>query len=385
MRHGLIAGIVALAIAEAVAACSLCQGGGFGSRPSLRQEALQAKHVYYGTLSNPRINAANAGNAANSGATDFTVSQVVKSSSEARKAQQQITIPRFVPVNPKDPPKFVVFCDENNGQLDPYRGTPVKSEALIEYLRGATAIDAKDTTAILEFAGRHLDHIDADVASEAFLELARADDPAVLAAAKRMDPKRIRKLIDDPQTPVERLGLYAYLLGACGTPAEAEWIKTVLKQPGDRFRGAMSGLYAGLIMIAPAEGWVMLNAILADTKRPYNERSAALNAVRFYRNANPQANRVQILAGLKALLPQGDIADLAVEDLRRWQMWELSPEVTALFGVKSHDAPLMKRAILRYALSCPDQVSKQMVATVRTTQPDLVKEVEESLQYEKSP
>lgn len=385
MRHGLFAIAIAMMAAESLAACSICAGGGFGNRPSLRQEALQAKYVYFGTLSNPRLNAANAAGAANASATDFTVDQVVKSDSAARKAQKQFVIPRYVPVDGKTPPKYLVFCDENNGQLDCYRGIPVKSSALVEYLRGATAIDTKDTAKVLEFAGKHLDNPDADVAAEAFLELARADDPAVLAAAKRMDPKRIRKLIDDPQTPAERLGLFTYLLGACGTPAEAEWIKTVLRQPSDRFRGAMSGLYAGLIMIAPAEGWAILQATLADAKRTYPERAAALNALRFYRNANPQANRNQVVAGLKVLLPQEDIADMPIEDLRRWQIWDLTADVTALYGRKSHDAPLMKRAILRYALSCPEPPAKQFIATVRLQQAELVKEVEEGLQYEKKP
>src|SRR6267143_561547 len=109
MRHGLLALAFAIGVAESAAACSICQGGGFGSRPSLRQEALQARHVYYGTLSNPRLNAASAAGAANASATDFTVDQVVKSDSAARKAQKQFTIPRYVPVDAKTPPKYLVF------------------------------------------------------------------------------------------------------------------------------------------------------------------------------------------------------------------------------------------------------------------------------------
>jgi hypothetical protein len=385
MRLGLVILASFVFVFQQTAACSICQGGGFASRPSLRQEALQAKNVYFGTLSNPRLNPVGAAGAANASATDFTVDQVVKSDSAARKALKQFTIPRYVYVNPKDPAKYLVFCDEANGQLDPYRGTPVKSTALVEYLRGATAIDAKDTAKILDFASRHLDSTDADVASEAFLELARADDAAVLAAAKRMDPKRIRKMIDDPQTPSERLGLLAYLLGACGTPVEAEWIKSVLRQPSDRFRGALGGLYAGLIMIAPAEGWAILQATLADTRRPYPVRSAALNALQFHRNVNSTANHQQVLAGLKVLLPQEDIADRPIEFLRLWQMWDLTPDVISLYGRQSHDAPLMKQAIVRYSLTCPDPAAKQFVNMVRQQKPDLVKDVEEGLKYEKAP
>lgn len=384
MRCGWIAILTLAIVAKAALPCSLC-GGGIANRASLRQQALQAQNVYYGTLSNPRIDMASAAGAANASATDFTVDQVVKSSSAARKAQKQITIPKYVPVDAKTPPKFLLFCDENSGKLDPYYGTIVKSPALVDYVRGATAIDAKDTNKILAFAGKYLDHADADVAAEAFLELAKADDAAVLAVAKSLDSKVIRKLIDDPATPPERLGLYTYLLGACGTSADAAWLKSILEKPSDRFRESMSGLYAGLIMIAPDDGWAMVQKILSDKAQPFPRRAAALSAVRFFRNAHPLANRDRVLACLRVLLPQDDIADIPIEDLRRWKMWDVTAEVVSLYGLKSHDAPLMRRNIVRYCLSCPNEVAKKFITELRAIQPELVKEVEDGLQYEKAP
>jgi hypothetical protein len=72
-----------------------------------------------------------------------------------------------------------------------------------------------------------------------------------------------------------------------------------------------------------------------------------------------------------------------VENLRRWQMWELTPQVLDLYGKKGHDAPLMRRAILRYALSCPRPEASTFVSQRRRVEPDLVKDVEETLQFEK--
>jgi len=353
------------------------------NRPSLRQEALQAKHVYYGTMSNPRLNAVNPAGIANASATDFTVDQVVKAASANRKSQKQITIPRYIPVDAKEPPKYIVFCDEQDGKLDPYRGTPVKSAALIEYLKGATHVDSKDAAKILDFAGKFLDHTDPDVASEAYLEFARSNDADVLAAAKRLDRKRIRKLLDDPQTPIERLALFAYLMGACGSAADADHLRYLLQTPGDRYRGAMSGLYAGLIMLKPEDGWKTLLGTVSDPKKPFGERNAALTALRFYHNANPTGYRDRVLAGLKELLVQDDIADLAIEDLRRWQLWNLTDQVLELFDRKTHQAPLMRRSIVRYALCCPNSAAKAFIDRTRPVMPDLVKDVEESLEYER--
>jgi hypothetical protein len=372
---------IAALVGSWVQACSLCPG--LANRPSLRQEALQAKHVYYGTMSNPRLNAVNAAGLANASATDFTVDQVVKAASANRKSQKQITIPRYIPVDAKEPPKYIVFCDEQDGKLDPYRGTPVKSAALIEYLKGATNVDAKDAAKILDFAGKYLDHADPDVASEAYLEFARSNDADVLAAAKRLDRKRVRKLLDDPQTPIDRLALFAYLLGACGSADDAKHLRYLLQTPGDRHRGALSGLYAGLIMLKPEDGWTTLLAAVSDPKKPFGERNSALTALRFYHNANPTAYRDRVLAGLKELLTQDDIADLAIEDLRRWQLWALTDQVLELFDRPTHQAPLMRRTIVRYALCAPNPAAKEFIDRTRLKVPDLIKDVEESLEYER--
>jgi hypothetical protein len=373
--------MVGLLSATWTQACSLCSG--LPDRRSLRQEALQAKHIYVGTMSNPRLNAVNAAGIANASATDFTVDQVVKAASANRKAQKQITIPRYIPVDVKEPPRYIVFCDEQEGQLDPYRGTPAKSPALIDYLKGATQVDSKDTGKILDFAGKYLDHADPDVAFEAYLEFARSNDSDVLLAAKRLDHKKVRKLLDDPQTPADRLALFAYLLGACGTADDANHIRYLLQSPGDRYRGAISGLYAGLVMLKPEDGWKTLLATVSDDKKPFVERNAALTALRFYHNANPKAYQHRVLAGLKELLGQEDIADLAIEDLRRWQLWNLTGNVIELFHKPTHQAPLMRRSIIRYALCCPLPSAKSFIDKTRPGLPDLIKDVEESLEYEK--
>jgi len=74
---------------------------------------------------------------------------------------------------------------------------------------------------------------------------------------------------------------------------------------------------------------------------------------------------------------------MAIEDLRRWQWWELTPTVLAQYGKPTHAAPLMKRAIVRYALCCPQPVAAEFVKARRLAEPQLVETVEESLEFEK--
>ena len=54
-----------------------------------------------------------------------------------------------------------------------------------------------------------------------------------------------------------------------------------------------------------------------------------------------------------------------------------------LSGQKGFDAPLMQRALIRYALSCDDDACKQFAAARRRADPETVKDVEESLKFDK--
>jgi hypothetical protein len=379
-RHLLAAWACALMLAVPVArACSLCSGG--FNKQTLRQEAAQAKLVVYGTLSNPRLNAVNPAGVATGAATDLHVEQILKAH-PILTGRKVITLSRWLPVNPEAPPKFLVFCDIVNGQLDPYQGSPVKSPAVVEYLRGAMALAAADRAKQLEYFARFLGHADVDVATDAFLEFAKSTDAEVARAARQLEPASLRRLVADPQTPPERLSLFAYMLGACGRFADAELLGELLRRPDDRVRTSFGGILAGYVLLRPAEGWSLVRSILADPKRPFQERSGAVATLRFFQASHPET-RPQVLKGLALILPQGDMADLAVEDLRRWQWWDLTTEVLAQFDRKSHESPLVRRSIVRYALSCPRPEATQFIAAVRQREPEMVKDVEESLAFER--
>jgi hypothetical protein len=367
--------LVALAAPAFTYACSLCAGG--WNKQTWRQEAAQAKLILYGTLANPRLTAG-VGTAAG---TDLHIEQVIKSH-PFLAGRTTVTLPRWLPVDPKAPPKFLVFCDVFSDKLDPYLGSPVKTPAAVEYIKGAMALETADRLKQLAYFGRYLDHADADVAADAFLEFAKSADADVARAAKTLDPARVRKLLADPQTAPERLSLLAYLLGACGGPADADFLGRLLRQPDERVQAAYGGVLAGYIMLKPADGWPLAYAVLGDATRKYPERAAVVTTLRFFHGARPETRR-EVLRGMALILPQGDMADMAIEDLRQWQWWDLTADLLTQYGKKSHASPLVRRSIVRYSLVCPLPEARQFVARLRQTDAEMVKDVEESLQFEK--
>jgi hypothetical protein len=375
MRMQLRQALFVLVFATPIAhACTYCDPAN-QKLQTFRQEARNCKFVVIGSLTNPRL-------VGDSGFTDLTVEHVIKND-PALGNRTTLTLPRWTLIDPKKPPKMLVFFDVYEGKFDPFRGVTLRGTELRSYLRGALELDDRDRVKSLLYYFRHLESADPDVAGDAFLEFAKATDQEVGAVGPKLEPARLRKLLADPKTPAERLGLFAFLLGACGTKSDAETLAAMLNKTDERTSSAMGGILGGLIEIRPESGWKRANEILEDPKRSYQDKLAVLGTIRFFQAYRPTDYRKPVLAGMAAVIARGDLADMAIEDLRRWKWWDLTSDVLAQYGKPTHSAPLVKNAILRYALSCPEPKALAFVKELRATKPTWVREIEESLEFER--
>jgi hypothetical protein len=357
--------------------CSLCNNL---QAATIREEAAQsgARLILAGTLENPRLSASGAG------LTDLRITDVLRTD-DWLAGRKVVELPRYLAVSDaKNPPRFIVFCDLLKDRLDPYRGIPILRAESVEYVKKALALDPKDRAANLPFFFNYLENPDPEVASDAFLEFAKASDAELSRVGPKLSAAKLHAWLENPRTDPRRLGLYAVLLGACGGPADAKLLEAMLKDGAERSTNAYDGLLAGYIHLRPREGWELAMATLGS-KNSLQTKLGVLRTLRFYQAARPADCRVQILQAEGIVLRQADLADMAIEDLRRWKLWDLTPTVLACYGTKGYEAPIMQRAIVRYALSCQDREDAgRFVATLRKSSLDLVQEVEESLQFEKA-
>lgn len=366
--------VLVLLATSAARACTYCNPASANVQ-TYRQEARTSKFVVIGTLTNPRL-------VGEAGYTDLTIDHVIKSDPAIAKLKT-ITLNRWHPVDAKKPPHLLVFFDIYEGKFDPFRGVTLRGTESRDYLRGALELDDRDRVTSLVYYFRHLDSADPDVAGDAFLEFAKASDQEIGAVGPKLDPAKLRKLLADPKTPAERVGVFAFLLGACGAKADADTLAGMLSKSDERTATALSGILGGLIEIRPEPGWQKVLDLLEDPKRPYQDKLAALGTVRFFQVYKPVDFRKPILAAMATVVAQGDMADMATEDLRRWKWWDLTKHVLSQYGKQSHSAPLVKNSILRYALCCPGEEAAAFIKAVRSAEPAAVKEVEESLEFEK--
>lgn len=362
-------------------ACPFCGPG----RQTLTQEAAQAALIIFGTPSNPMFDPT----ATFQGTTDLEIESVVKDHPFI-SGKKKVTINRYLALDKASPKKYLVFCDVFKDKLDPYLGMPVEPDSQIaDYLKGALAVREKDPTTRLLYFFKYLDHPDLNLSDDAYQEFANADYKDFRPLAEKLDPDLIVKWLKDPNTPVSRFGLYGSMLGHCGKERHAQILREMLDDPEKRFSTGIDGMLAGYVHLSPKEGWEYLRGILSDAGRDFLLRYAGLRAARYFWEYRPDiVSGDTVVEALKQMLPQNDIADLVIEDLRKWKRWELTDTILALFDQNSHDAPIIRRAILRFALQAPAgkyPKAAEFVAAQRKRDLEWVKDVEELLQLETVP
>jgi hypothetical protein len=365
-----------VALAPQAPACSLC-GAALRQAPTFRQEAAleTARIILVGTAENPQLTTRT---------TDLRIVEVLRSD-PILKDKKVLSVKQYLPVSdPKNPPRFLVFCDIYKGELDPFRGVPLQRADSVEYVRQVLKLDPKDQTGNLLFFFRYLDNPDPEIARDAFLEFAKATDQEIARVARRLDPAKLRTWLKAPETPVERLSVYALLLGACGNDDDARFLKSMLDEASERTANAYDGFLAGYIHLRPREGWELTHSLLRDGRKPMLIRLAAARTLSYFHGAQPKESAGEVQKGLDAMIAQGELADIAIEDMRRWGIRNRTRDILGLYGKKGFDAPLMKRTLVRYALCCKDDpAARAFIEERRREDADLVKGVEEELQFEK--
>jgi hypothetical protein len=380
----LVPAVAALALtAGPVAACPFCTPTG----TTLTGEVAQADFILFGTLSNPQRDP-NDPTAFNKGSTDLSIEMVIKSH-DMVKDKKKITLPRYVPPDGKDY-KYLIFFNVVGGQLDPYRGESVPTDSkLPEYLRGAIDVRTKSTVERLEYFFKYLEDQDIVVSTDAYSEFGYADYKEVREVAPRLPAETLLKWLKDPNTRGSRLGLYGLLLGHSGKAEDAKAIRALLDDKERSYVSGLDGVVAGYIMLDPKAGWEYLLGIIKDQEKDFPVKYAALKTVRYFWEYRPDViPQKQSLDAMKILMDDPDIADMPIEDVRKWKLWDLTPLVLGYAKKESHNTtPITMRAILKFAIMASwvdpkNTAAAEYVAAARKKDPKRVQFLEEVLKDE---
>jgi hypothetical protein len=356
---------------------------------TLVKEVQSAKFVVYGLPSNPQIKRDADGR--ESSTTDLTIEEVIKPD-PFLKDKKRLVLPRYIPPSPAGQEKLIVFCDVINDQADTYLYLTTKDGALVKYLKEAIKLDENDIPKRLRFYFDYLDHFDTEISGDAYKEYAKADYPDVVKMIKQHGDAgmrtRLRDWFKDPNTPLFRYGLIGLMLGLCGDKSDGEVFLGLLNDPDKSMASGVDGILAGYILVDKENGWKYTKQLVMNAANDFSKRYAGLRAIRFLvETHHGHITQEELLSTVAILLEQGDIVDLAIEDLRKWKQWQFTDKIMGVRHKESHLAPIVQRTVLKYALACPQDKypsARQFVEEMKKTQPEKVKDALEILELEKS-
>ena len=210
----------------------------------------------------------------------------------------------------------------------------------------------------------YLEHQELLISNDAFGEFAAAPYSVIRPLQDRLPREKLREWIANPDTPVTRLALYGLLLGLCGTAEDAEVMKGRILDVNDDFRLGLEGIMSGYVVITGEEGLRVLedakmrrstytDANGAEKQLPFSETYAAVSTIRFLKRHEPDRVPLERLTqAMHLLLSRPELSDLIIMDLARWKDWSVQERLMAMFDEEEFQIPSIKRAIVRYMLSC---------------------------------
>jgi len=387
----------------AAQACPFCSAQG----TTFSGEVSTAHFIIVGTIQKSEHDPADF----SKGKTELKIDAVIKPHPYLN-GKTSITIPRYIPGDPQGQPlKMLVFCelhtpilytlasaitgpallcDARFTQLDAYRGEQLAADSrLATYLQGAFRVRELAVTERLKYFLQYLDDPELQISTDALNEFASANYGDVRPVAEKASADQLLMWIKNPGTPQSRLGLYGLLLGHCGNAAHAKELRQILDRNDSGLSGGLDGLIAAYVMLEPEAGYNYLLQLLKDPKIDQSVRYAVLKVFRFFWDYRSDlVAKPKILEGMKRIVAMPEMADLAIDDLRKWQCWDQAGLVLSLIQQPAHMKEAMnRRAILKFAIACPTQLTeaKAYVERVRKEDPDRVKYVEQALQDEITP
>ena len=262
------------------------------------------------------------------------------------------------------------------------------SERAVGYLRKLAALPEKGPDR-LAFFQQHLEDPDETLARDAYDEFAVAPYADVRGLADRMDSTQLLEWIEDPKVQANRRRLYATMLGACGTKADADRIGQILSSKDANqdanqdlgpekaeIRSGLDALIACYVTLKGPDGLGLVDELFLNRRGreiPFTETYAAVMALRFLGEESDAVPKARVLGSLRLLLEEPKLADLVIADLARWQDWSVIDRLVELFEKAEADNIFVREPIVNYLRACPLPQAAAAITKLEAIDPEAVR------------
>ncbi|MBL9125333.1 MAG: hypothetical protein JNG90_16970 [Planctomycetaceae bacterium] len=226
----------------------------------------------------------------------------------------------------------------------------------------------------LRYFARYLEHPDANIAADAYLEFGHAPFDVVAQAADSLPLESMRRWIVDENVPQERKGFYGLALGLAREARirgeNAALLARLVREPADDFRAGFGGILSGYLLAAGEPALDLLDErFLAQAGAADGDVRSALAALRFYHEFGKEIPHERLRASLRHLVARQEFAAEAIVDLARWQDWGMVSEVARFYDAPAEVQPSARRAAVGYLSACPLPAAAAELAELRARDP----------------
>ena len=237
-----------------------------------------------------------------------------------------------------------------------------------DYVKQLPKLDQPPVKRLAHFL-KYLEHSDPMISTDAFSELDDASDVDVVKLAKELSPDKLRSWVTSTTVPINRHGLYAKLLGLCGTMADAKLLEREIfkkkESDSDEFgvevRMGIEGVMSGYLMLAGENGLTVLDEkALRDKEASFSETYAAMRALRFiWEFGDNRIKPDRLRQSMRTLLERPELADLVIADLARMKDWSVQDRLMTIYVSDEYDVPSTKRAIASFMLASAEDIGNK--------------------------
>jgi hypothetical protein len=313
------------------------------------------------------------------GKVDLVMEDILRSHA-ILKEKKFVVLPRYLEPTKQ---KFLVVMGKYKNEINPYLAVPLDDDGRMEkFVRGAMLLKDKSDVGRARYSVDFLEDSDSDVATAALVEVSRLEYSEFRKLSTILKPAPYRKAIQMENNSSYVSGMYAMLLGHCGTKDDAQFLRKLIDRRALNPWGDDKILTAYVLLDGEA-GWQFLVKMLSDKTKSFSNRHSAAKAAFFlYVERKDIVPEKKSFAAVNSALEMADLADLLVESLRKWQRWEYGDAIFKVCSKPGFETAIMKRAVLRFALQCPTPQAKDYVKAEQMRDPEFAAVTKELLALE---
>lgn len=213
-------------------------------------------------------------------------------------------------------------------------GVPISiSQRGAKYLRKVLELDAPIERA--RFVIDYLEDPDPTLSEDAYNEIAITSYEDLKRLEDDLPREKFLNWIQDKKVSSSHRRQYLTLLGICGTEADLPLLKELILSVRENgiARNSLDATMACYLLLAGEDGLdLAIDEFLANPEAEYMNVYSVITALRFHGTAANVIPKQKLAEALARMLDEPLYADLIIDDLVRWEYWEVDEKLKELFA-----------------------------------------------------